>query len=84
MLAHTVHLIAKIDPLKYLLSKAMLTSRLAKWMMIILEFDIQYIKCKAIKGHVIANQLADFPIKDTMPIQIEFPNASIMYITKRT
>ena len=40
MLAHTVHLVAKIDPLKYLLSKAVLTGRLAKWMMILSEFDI--------------------------------------------
>ena len=50
MLAHLVHLIAKIDPLKYFLSKAALTSRLAKWMMILLEFDIQYVKRKATKG----------------------------------
>ena len=30
MLAHTIHLIAKIDPLKYLLSKDALMGRLAK------------------------------------------------------
>ncbi|WP_044909231.1 RNase H-like domain-containing protein, partial [[Clostridium] innocuum] len=30
MLAHTTHLIAKIDPLKYLLSKTALTGRIAK------------------------------------------------------
>ena len=40
MLMHTTQLVAKIDPLKYLLSKATLTGRLAKWMMILLEFDI--------------------------------------------
>lgn len=40
MLAHTIHLIAKIDPLKYLLSKAALTGHLAKWIMILFEFDI--------------------------------------------
>ena len=50
MLAHTFHLVAKIDPLKYLLSKATLISSLAKWMMILLEFDIQYVERKAIKG----------------------------------
>ena len=50
MLAHIVHLIAKIDPLKYLLSKATLIGYMAKGMMILLEFDIQYVKCKAIKG----------------------------------
>ena len=50
MLAHTMQLVAKIDPLKYLLSKVALTSQLAKWMMILLEFDIQYVEQKAIKG----------------------------------
>lgn len=34
ILAHTTQLIAKIDPLKYLLSKVALTRQLAKWMMI--------------------------------------------------
>ena len=50
MLAHTIHLIAKIDPLKYLIGKVTLIGRLAKWMMILSEFDIQYIEHKAIKG----------------------------------
>ena len=50
MLAHTTRLIAKIDPLKYFLSKAALTGRLAKWVMVLSEFDIQYVECKAIKG----------------------------------
>ena len=83
MLAHTIHLVAKIDPLKYLLSKAALTGCLDKWMMILSEFDIQYVERKAIKGQAIADQLADFPLEDTIPIQAEFPNASIMYVTER-
>lgn len=40
MLSHTTWLVAKIDPLKYLLSKVALTRRLAKWVMILSEFDI--------------------------------------------
>ncbi len=50
MLAHTTWLVAKIDPIKYLLSKEALTGRLAKWVMRLSEFDIRYIECKAIKG----------------------------------
>lgn len=84
MLGHTVHLIAKIDPLKYLLRKNALTGHLAKWMMILSEFDIQYVKHKAIKGQAIASQLADFPTEDATPMKIEFLDASIMYITERT
>ena len=59
MLAHTTQLVAKIEPLKYLLSKAALTRRLAKWVMILSEFDIEYVECKAMKGQAIADQLAD-------------------------
>ena len=59
MLANTTRLVAKIDPLKYFLSKAALTGRLAKWVMVLSEFDIQYVERKAIKGQVIADQLAD-------------------------
>lgn len=83
MLAHTIHLIAKIDPLKYLLSKAMLTVHLAKWMTIFSEFDIQHVECNAIKGQAIANQYAEFSLEDTTPMKIEFPHASIMYIMER-
>lgn len=49
MLTHTTQLVAKIDPLKYLLSKETLKRRLAKWVMILRKFDIQYVERKAIK-----------------------------------
>ena len=84
MLVHIGHLIVKIDPLKYLLSKATLNSHLAKWMMILSKFDIQYVEHKAIKGQAITHQLVEFPLEDTTPMKIEFLDASIMYITKRT
>lgn len=79
-----VHLIAKMDPLNYLLSKVVLTGQLSKWMMILSKFDIQYVEHKAIKGKSIADQLVEFPSQDTTPMQIEFPDASIIYVTERT
>lgn len=77
MLIHSVKLIAKIDPLKYLLSKSTLTGRLAKWVMILSEFDIEYVDRKAIKGQVIADQLADAPLQNDMPLHIEFPDSTL-------
>lgn len=50
ILTHKVKLISKIDPLKYLLSKTMLIGRLAKWVMILRKFDIEYVDRKVIKG----------------------------------
>ena len=68
MLVHTIHLIAKIYPFMYLLGKASLIGRLAKWMMILSKFNIEYVEHKAIKGQAIADQLVDFLIQDDAPI----------------
>ena len=84
MLAHTIHLIAKIDQLKCLLCKAALTGRLAKWMMILLEFDIEYIKHKSIKGQAIADQLANLQIQENAPIQVDFLDEHLMHMIQRT
>ena len=83
MLAHTIHLIEKIDSLKYLLCKAVLTGRLTKWMMILLEFDIEYVEHKAIKGQAIENQLADFSLQDNAPIQVDLLDKHLMYVNER-
>lgn len=84
LLSQSIKLIAKIDPLKYLLSKATLTGRLAKWIMILSEFDIEYIDRKSIKGQVIADQLAEPLLQDDRPFQIEFPDVDILIVTTKT
>lgn len=55
MLTHKTKLVARIDQLEYLLNKARLTGRLAKWVMILSKFDIKYVDRKAIKGQSIAD-----------------------------
>lgn len=55
MISHKIQLIAKFDPLKYLLSRSTLTGRLAKWVMVLSEFDIEYVDRKAIKGQIIVD-----------------------------
>ena len=81
ILAHTMWLIAKIDPLKYLLSKATLIGHLEKWVMILSEFDIEYVEHKAIKGQAIVDQLTEAPITDHQPLHIDFPDGSILLLT---
>ena len=73
-------LISKIDPLKYLLSRSTLIGCVEKWVMILSEFDIEYVDRKAIKGHVIANQLAEAPIQDDHPMLIDFPDEAIFHV----
>ncbi|XP_059070614.1 uncharacterized protein LOC131860248 [Cryptomeria japonica] len=39
---------------------------------------------KAIKGQVNANQLVEAPLRDDTPLHIEFPNANVLIVSKKT
>ena len=84
MLNHTTHLIAKIDPVKYFLSKASLTGWAAKWVFILSEFDIVYKDHKVIKGQVIADELVEAPLQGDHPIVADIPDDTIMIVTPST
>ena len=43
MLVFKVLLIARMDPLKYLMEKPMQEGKIAKWVLLLLEFDIKYL-----------------------------------------
>ncbi|RDX74081.1 Retrovirus-related Pol polyprotein, partial [Mucuna pruriens] len=58
MLSHTVWLIAKTDPIKYILEKPALTERIARWQMALSEYDITYVSRHIIKGSALADHLA--------------------------
>eukprot|EP01018_Ginkgo_biloba_P041009 Gb_05884 [translate_table: standard] len=78
MLNNKTKLIAKIDPLKYILSKLALTGRMVKWVMLLSEFDIEYVNQKAVKGQVLADHLAEAPLSENSPMSIGFPDESIL------
>ena len=43
MQAITIHLVAKADPIKYVLSRPIISRHLAKWAVILQQYDIVYI-----------------------------------------
>ena len=57
LLSHQITVTSKANPLRYILSKPMLSGRLVKWAMLLASFDIKLMPQKAIKGEVIANFL---------------------------
>ena len=64
MQAHTVQVISKADLIKYILSRPVLSGRLAKWVVILEQYDLVYVPQKAVKGQTLADFLADHPIAD--------------------
>ena len=81
MLTHTTLLISKMDPIKYIFEKHALSERIARWKMILIEYDIQYTTQKEMKGYVLADHLAYQAIDDYQSMNFEFPDESIMLVT---
>nr|XP_027124338.1 uncharacterized protein LOC113741048 [Coffea arabica] len=81
LLGYTTYLISRSDPLKYLLEKSMPTGRMAKWQMILSEFDIVFTTQKAVKAQVIADHLAENPRDDDyQPLHTYFPDEEILFV----
>ena len=80
MLTHTTWLIARMNPLKYVFEKQALTGRIARWKMLLSEYDIQYVTQKAIKGSILADHLAHHPLPEYQPVKFDFPDENVMVI----
>ena len=78
MLSHTTWLISKMDLVKYIFEKPALTGRIARWQVLLSEFDIVYVTQKTIKGSALADYLAQQPLNDYQPMHPEFPDENIM------
>ncbi|XP_031394231.1 uncharacterized protein LOC116205722 [Punica granatum] len=53
---------------------------IAKWRCQLTEYDIEYVPRTSIKGQAIADHLAEFPIDDDTPINMDFPDEEILQI----
>lgn len=70
MLHHTTYIISHSNPLQYMMSKTYHHSRTSKWLMFLLEFDLDFVSYKSIKGQFIVDQLIEAPLQDTSSLDI--------------
>ncbi|PKI70487.1 hypothetical protein CRG98_009121, partial [Punica granatum] len=77
-LYHTVRLLSKTDPLKYLLSSPSSMRNIEKWRCQLTEYDIEYVSRTSVKGQAIADHLAEFSIVDDTPINFDFLDEGIL------
>ncbi|XP_020598499.1 uncharacterized protein LOC110038079 [Phalaenopsis equestris] len=80
MLSHHVDLISRVNPLQYLMTRPTLAGRLARWAMILSQFDISYVPQRAVKGQALAEFLAAHPIPADSPLNDDFPDEHLMVI----
>ena len=57
---YSILLVSRLDPLRYLFDRPVLIGRLMRWLVLLTEFDIQYMTQKSAKGRIVAVHLASF------------------------
>ncbi|XP_070046362.1 uncharacterized protein [Nicotiana tomentosiformis] len=70
-----------MDPLKYIFQKPMPTGKLAKWKILLSEFDIVYVTQKAVKGQALAYHLAENLVDgEYEPLKMYFPDEEVSFV----
>nr|XP_009623560.1 uncharacterized protein LOC104114751 [Nicotiana tomentosiformis] len=78
LLVYTTYLITRMDPLKNIFQKPMPTGRLAKWQILLSEFDIVYVTRMTMKAQALADYLAENPVDDEyQPLSTYFPDEEV-------
>ena len=78
---YSILLVSRLDPLRYLFDRPVLTGRLMRWLVLMIEFDIQYVTQKLVKGSVVADHLDSLLVSDDIPIDNDFPDEQSIYVT---
>ncbi|XP_015089729.1 uncharacterized protein LOC107032662 [Solanum pennellii] len=78
--AHVVRLISRANPIKFVMSKLVLSDRLARWYLQFQQFEILYIPQKSVKGQALVYFLADHPIPNDWELTDECPDEDVMLI----
>nr|XP_034889983.1 uncharacterized protein LOC118030069 [Populus alba] len=78
ILYYTTWLISRMDPLKFIFEKPYMLSRIARWQVLLAEYDIIYMTRKSVKGSAIVDHLADNAIEDYKPLNFDFPDEDVL------
>ncbi|XP_010644840.1 uncharacterized protein LOC104877743 [Vitis vinifera] len=81
MTEYSVLLVSRLDPLRYLFDRPVLTGRLMRWLVLLIEFDIHYVTQKSVKGSIVVDHLASLPISDDRSVNDDFPDEQIISMT---
>ncbi|XP_057948218.1 uncharacterized protein LOC131143873 [Malania oleifera] len=72
-----------MDPIKFVFKKPVVIGWVARWQMLLTQYDITYVTRKAIKGSVIFEYLADRAVEDYQPMEFDSPNKDIDSISQK-
>jgi len=56
--------------------------RIARWQVLLDEYDIVYMTRKAVKGSAIADHLVDNAMEDYEPLDFDFPDEDVLSVAE--
>ena len=74
MIEYSIRLVSQLDPLRYLFNRPVMTGRLMRWLVLLIEFDIQYVMQKSVKSSIVTDHLASLSVSDDRSIDDDFPD----------
>ena len=81
MTEYSVHLISRLNPLRYLFDRSALVGRLLRWLVLLTEIDIHYVTQKSIRGSIVADHLASLPVFYGRAIDDDFLTEDVAAVT---
>ena len=72
--SYKIQAVSKIDPLRYLFQVPILSRKISRWLVLLTEFDIEYIITKVIKGRAVVEFLALNTVEREEQWDLEFPD----------
>ena len=75
-----MRVVSKVDPIKYILLRPILSGRLAKWVVILKQHDLVYVPQKVVKGQVWADFLVDHLIPDGWELNNDLPGEDVFFV----
>src|SRR3989449_11449664 len=73
-----------MDPMQYLYKTPTLAGKLSRWLILMSEFDIEFVTKRTVKGRVVVEFLAENPMEDTEEWELAFPDEHIMTADNET
>src|SRR3954470_7401875 len=75
LVGQTIHVVSKVNPLRLLMTKpSSLNGRLAKWVILLSQYDMHFLPQKAIKGQAIADFMAENPASGAEKLYEDIPD----------
>jgi len=66
LMGQRIHVIFRVNPLQlFMIRPSSLNCRLAKWVILLSQYELQFMPQKIIKGQAVADLLADHPVLET-------------------